>query len=156
MARNKATNRELELLIQTFGIPVPGTVINYGDISNCIGHSKGTYRWNSIVSAWKKWLKKLHNIYTKAIMNIGIECLDSHKRIAYAGSYHVKGLRNLYESHDCAARTPRTGLNRQEKKHLDHYITVNAKMIAWSQTAAKDIKFPNPHVKTVLNLQPTY
>jgi hypothetical protein len=140
------TGPDVDRLIAKFGTPEEGTVVPYREIVAVLGVKRGSGRWMSVIEAWKKKLRRESNIELKAVVNVGFECLDPHKRVDYAGSKYKGGLRAITRSADLARNTRPQALTQRELRVQTHLIMVAAAIQLAAATEAKKITYPDPEV----------
>jgi hypothetical protein len=140
------TGPDVDRLIAKFGTPEEGTVVTYPEIAEVLGVERGSCRWGSVVTAWKKKLKRESNIVLRAVTNVGFECLDPHKRVDHVGSKYKGGLRAIKKAADIAITTRPEPLTQREQRARDHVIMAGAAIQLAAATEAKKITYPDPEV----------
>lgn len=113
------TKIDVDELLNRFGTPQPGTLIRYGDIEEVIGVEKGTYRWGSVIAAWRRRLERDHDLILKARAGEGFDVLDAHGRVHFAADKHRSGMRAFARAASVAERTDRSELSSEERGALD-------------------------------------
>ena len=135
------TDIDVEKLNQEFGVPTEGQKLLYSDLEKCLGTSKSTSRFRSVLSAWRRLLDKKHNLLLKAIPNIGFEVMTPTMRVSHCSGGFSRGLRRIYKSALDAARTRRDGLPVDEVRVLDHVQNTGASLRLAAQAAARQLKY---------------
>jgi len=144
----RSTEPEVNDLIEQIGVPSVGEQIPYTQIEAIIKVRRRTFRWNSIIIAWRKRLEREHNILLKAVPNEGYEVLNNSGRINLGGKFFKEGLRRVGRAVKVVSCTSRDGLSDQEKKAADHIQTTGAAIHLSAQTAARQLTYPDPEVKS--------
>jgi hypothetical protein len=142
-----STEPEVNDLIEQIGIPVPGDQISYLRISEIIKVKKGTSRWSSVVSAWRKKLERQHNVILGAVPNEGYEVLSNSGRVNLGGKFFKESLRRMGRAVKVVTSTDRAGLSDDEVKAAEHIQKTGASLRLAAQTAARQLAYPDPEVK---------
>jgi hypothetical protein len=118
------TDIEVKKLFEQIGLPNPGTVILYSQIEAIIGIKRNAPRWSSILSAWRKKLRRNNFIYTKAIKNEGLRVMTGPEQLIY-GEDGIKRSIKAMESfaHAIVAIQP-DRLSDGERQRADHAVVV--------------------------------
>lgn len=140
------TGPDVDRLIAKFGTPEEGTIVPYPEIMAVLGVERGSSRWGSVVTAWKKKLRRESNIEIKAVVNVGFECLDPHRRIDHAGSKYKGGMRAITRAADIAMTTRPEPLTQRELRAQTHLVMAGAAIKLAAATEAKKITYPDPEV----------
>ena len=82
-------------LEEAFGIPDVGRLIAYPEIEAVIGHRWKTNRFTTVVSAWRRNLRKNHNVDTDAIPSEGVKVLDMTERVGVSARDLKRGVRGI-------------------------------------------------------------
>jgi hypothetical protein len=119
------TRTEVNALIEKFGVPEEGVVITYEEISKVIRHVYGTSRFRTIVSAWRKRIRREHEIEMAPRPRIGFEAACPKERVELSGCQIRRGVRALKKGEHIARNTDRARLDDDDKKKVD-FITVTS------------------------------
>jgi hypothetical protein len=138
------TDIDVRRLHEKFGIPKPGDVISYEQISDCIGNSHKENRFWSVTNAWRKKLFREHNLVSEAIPNKGFEFLDAHKRVSHSVSGFKGGLRKVARAGIIAASTERMNLSPEEQRTCDYLQNTAAQLKLAAATAARQLTYTDP------------
>lgn len=134
------TAPDVKRLIDLFGIPSIGTTITHDQIATAISSPYRSYRYNSVVNAWRKQLYTAHNIVLKGVAGQGYEALDNSKRIILSSTKYKHSLRGIRRAAGVAAKTESTGLSSEEIRARDHIVRVDATLQLAAATAARDLR----------------
>ena len=85
VAKGIPTKLDVDKLIQRFGIPEENATFTWEEIAETIGQEKGTYRFKTVVTAWRRQLEQDHNVLLFAPgQNVGLTVADANTRIDLA------------------------------------------------------------------------
>ena len=135
------TSLDVEKLMTRFGVPDPGDVLPYGEIEHEIKQERGSYRWGSVISAWRKKLEREYNIILEAVPNKGYKALDGAGRVDLAGRTYKGGLRRVTRAATVAVKTDRSTLTDEQKRVVDHIQDAGAKLRMLAAQEARKIKW---------------
>lgn len=82
--RGIPTKIDVDRIIEQFGIPEEGTEIDMKDIAKVIRVEKRSYRFSTVVTAWKKRLFREHNILMVATGEGSYRAAAPDERIDYS------------------------------------------------------------------------
>lgn len=122
------THIDVNKLREAFGVPEPGTRITYSQIEDVTNLERGSFRYQTVVNAWRSKLDRENNVLFRALNGEYFEVLDSHGRIDVAGRKKKYGFRMLAKATNIASRTDRTDLTEDELKTQDHLTNVWARV----------------------------
>ena len=148
--RGIPTDVDVRKLEERFGVPAPGDMIGYDDITDTLKVGRDQNRWRSVVVAWRKKLDREHNILLKAVSNEGFRAMDGHARVDFSGRTYKGGLRRIVKAATIAARTDSAGLTPGELKTRDFIQNAGAVIRGAAATAARQLTYPDPE-KAVAN-----
>lgn len=120
------TKPEVDKLINQFRNLKPGDKIYYEQIERLIGVKKDTYRFRSIIVAWRKQLRNEYNIELAAVMNEGYQVMNGSERIEFAAKTTKYGVKRVRRAGDVVLRTNRIDLKPEERIIADHLVKVAA------------------------------
>ena len=83
------TTSDVRKLAAAFGVPAIGDEIAHDEMAATLGIAKTSNRYTGVVSAWRKLLRRDHNIEMGAVMGYGLRALNPDERI----SASIKGIR---------------------------------------------------------------
>jgi hypothetical protein len=138
------TIMDVENLIKQFGIPKTGTTISYDDLEACLGLERKSWRFKTVITAWRKRLIRAHNLVSEGVMNVGIEFLDDSRRVNHASRKYKGGLKKIERASCIAATTNQDQLTPEERRCCDHLQRIGAQIRLAEATAAKQLKLPPP------------
>ena len=115
------TAPDVDRLAAHFNVPAIGTVIRYDEIAKVIGTGVGESRFKTVFGAWRKRLDGQHNIFLRAVPNVGYEVLNSKQCVVVSASKFKTGLRRIRKSADMAIRINKAELGAEEQRVCDQH-----------------------------------
>ena len=82
-------------LEEKYGVPDVGRLLSHAEIAECIGYAWKTHRYTTVVAAWRRILRKNHNVDTDAIPGEGIKVLDMVERVGVSARDLKRGVRGI-------------------------------------------------------------
>ena len=140
--RGIPTEIDVLALINAFGVPSVGEIIQHERIESVVCVEKNKYRYKTVVAAWRRKLEREHNIILRAVPGTGYEVLDSKGRVDLSGNKYKYGLRAVRRSASIALRTDRSTLKKEDEAVLDHIIRVSATIQTVAATEARKLTYP--------------
>jgi hypothetical protein len=141
------TDIEVKQLSERFGVPVAGQIVTYESITEAIKVDKSTYRWRTVVTAWRKKLEREHNIILKAIDNVGFEALNAAGRVELSARVFKQAVRRTGRAANIAAQTNRAELSEDQRKVCDHIQNTGAALRLAAAQASRQIKWDDDEKK---------
>jgi len=114
--RGIPTKVDTEKLDKVFGVPSVGVKITWQEFEKALQMNKGTYRFQTVVSTWRKQLYATHNVLLKAESGIGLYVANNSQRVNTAGTCIQSARRQIAKGGNIAAQTDDDGLSDDEKK----------------------------------------
>ena len=133
------TGADVKKLMDAFGIPAQGTLIPYTEIESVINEEKGSYRWGSVISAWRRLLECTHNVILKAETRKGYKALTDKERVHFCADGHKQGLKKIVVAGDRASRTNRKHLTEEERRAADYLEQVAGTIKVTAATEVRKI-----------------
>lgn len=84
VVRGIPTKLDVDKLLETFTQPKENDVILWSEIEEATGLSKGQYRFNTVVNAWRTALERDFDILLYAIPGEGLAVADANTKIDLA------------------------------------------------------------------------
>jgi len=84
VVRGIPTKLDVDKLLETFTQPKENDVIMWSEIEEATGLSKGQYRFNTVVNAWRTALERDFDILLYAIPGEGLAVADANTKIDIA------------------------------------------------------------------------
>ena len=84
VVRGIPTKLDVDKLLETFTQPKENDVIMWSEIEEATGLSKGQYRFNTVVNAWRTALERDFDILLYAIPGEGLAVADANTKIDLA------------------------------------------------------------------------
>lgn len=141
VVRGIPTKPDVEELLRVIHHLKPGDRIEYEMIEKIIKKNRGTHRYGSVVSAWRRRLWIEQNIVLLAIPNEGFVVANNSERVHHAHDKKKQGLKRVFRASDIAVRTENDGLSDDERKSRDHLIKTVASLKLAVDTAAKQLQY---------------
>lgn len=133
------TTSDVEALIKRFGAPPEGAQIMYDEIEETVFCSKDSNRYHGIVSAWRKRLKRDHNIHLIATDGIKYVVATPTERMSIVSSGMKAGARKIIRMSELAVTTDASRLSDADKKARDHYCRLPSMIQAAEMTQPKEL-----------------
>jgi hypothetical protein len=132
------TDIDVQKIVDEIGVPKEDQMIEYSALEKILGIRKESYRWRTVVNAWRRRLEREHNVLFRAVMNEGYRALAPSGRVDIAGSTFKGALRRIGRAATIASGTDRERLTDEEKRVVDHVQNTGAALrLAASQAARK-------------------
>jgi len=135
------TKIDVDKLIDVFGIPTPGDMVEYSDIEKSINVERNTHRWASIVTAWRKKLYRENNVLFEAVANKGYLCLDDKDRVSYGSRKVVGGRKAIMKGVNVVMATDTKNLDDETKELYNHIIAIPNRLKLASLTESKALPY---------------
>jgi hypothetical protein len=119
---------DVEKLREYFGVPKIGQTITYKEIEVVISVEFNSYRWHSVIHAWRDKIEREANIIFRAIPGEGLQACSPKARIDLATRHYRGGIKKIVRAGDIAAKTERRELDDEEKKLADFLQVSGAKL----------------------------
>ena len=84
VVRGIPTKLDVDKLLETFTQPKENDIIMWSEIEEATGLSKGQYRFNTVVNAWRTALERDFDILLYAIPGEGLAVADANTKIDLA------------------------------------------------------------------------
>lgn len=124
-----------------FGVLKVGDILSYSDISETIKCAKGSFRWVSVVMAWRKELYRELNIVLIPESGIQYKVADSSERVHLSSAKYKGSLRGIVRAGDVASKTSNDGLSPEELRAKDHVVRSSATLRLAAATQAKELNY---------------
>lgn len=138
------TEPDVRKISEAIGVPEEGALIAKTEISDITGLEADTYRWKTVVTAWRKKLYREHNVVLVAVPREGYRVADPLARVMLSGSKLKSGLRHVKRAGDITGRTDQKRLSPQDRRAADHIVSVSAQIALTAATEAKKLKYSPP------------
>lgn len=83
-ARAIPTKLDVDKLMTKFGVPRSDTFIAWDELAEAAGLERNTYRFQTVVSAWRRTLEQEYDTVLFAVPGQGLQVADSNTRIDLA------------------------------------------------------------------------
>jgi len=122
------TAPDVKKLMDHFGVPEENVLLNWTEIEEVIGEEKGSSRFTSVTGAWRKKLRKDHNIEMIPEIGKGLKAANPHERVDLAGGLIHKATNSIKRSISVADKTDVTRLDEEHKKRHTFLSVLGGKM----------------------------
>lgn len=119
---------DVEKLRQAFGNPERGSTLTYGELESVINQDRKSYRFRTVVHAWRSKLYREAHLILRAIPNVGLEVCDAHGEIDYAGRQNKAGMKKIRRAAIVATYVDRSKLTPEEIGTAENLQRVEAFM----------------------------
>lgn len=119
---------DVERLRQVFGNPERGSTLTYAEIESVLNLDRKSYRFRTVVHAWRAKLYREAKLILRAIPNVGLEVCDAHGEIDYAGRQNKAGMKKIRRAAIVAIHVDRSKLTPEEIGTADNLQRVEAFM----------------------------
>lgn len=138
------TEPDVRKLMDAFGAMQEGAVISYADISAIIGSPSKSFRFATVVNAWRKRLYREQNVVLCAVAGVGLKVADPDLRVNLAGAKYKSGIRHIRRAGDVSASTDRARLSPEAAKAADHLNRVASSVMLAAATEARKLNYKEP------------
>lgn len=123
------TTVEVQLLLDTYGVPERGTLIPYTEIEKVLGIVRRTSRYRTVTGAWRRRILREHGIASYCPRDEGIRFCAPGEQVDESSRGVVGGLRRVKIGVAKAVATPRETLEPHELRKLDHVQSVGSMVL---------------------------
>lgn len=123
-----------------------GTIIKKQDVEGIISVQANTFRFQTVVAAWRKRLMAEWNIILVAVPGVGWKVASPSERISLSVSKVKSGLRHVRRGGTIATTTDRARLKPEEQRSADHIANVCAAIELTAKTKARELRLPVPTI----------
>lgn len=138
------TDPDVRKLREAFGVPNEGTLLAWVEIERVIGEKKGTSRFNTVVGAYRRAMKREHNAVFEAVPGKGLLHLPPNERVEFGIRNRQFGIRKTFRAVSVIATTDRKRLTPENGRVADHNDRFAAAMRLTVATQAKELNLPKP------------
>lgn len=144
IARRVPTEAGVARLLERFGVPEEGAVIEWEQIENCLGLGREACRFRSVVAAWRRRLYRECNCFLHAPGDgSGLVVADPPRRVDLAARKVEYGRRCISRAVVLAHSTERTRLDATEREVADRISRMGDMATALhAAVAAKALPLP--------------
>lgn len=89
------TDIDVRKLKARFGVPQVGQELSHSELAECIGVDKTSTRYGSVMAAWRRALKREHNLVLGAVPGEGFRVLTDAERMSEDTRKGVIGARMI-------------------------------------------------------------
>lgn len=114
--RGVPTDLDVRRLEERFGIPEEDVIITWDEIEQELAVPKNSFRFKSVLTAWRKKLEREHNIIMIAVPKQGIKAANPDDRLTYASKKMKSGKKFIVRASTIATLTDEKRLTEAGKK----------------------------------------
>ena len=144
VVRGIPTKLDVDKLLETFTQPKENDVILWSEIEEATGLSKGQYRFNTVVNAWRTALERDFDILLYAIPGEGLAVADANTKIDLASrkiELNDKGKKKWVER---TFRVKASNLDEVRRDTQSRILTAYGAMLTLTAaTAPKKLSIPD-------------
>lgn len=129
---------DVEKLMKAFGVPDPG-IITHDSIEKIIDQQKETYRYVSVVMAWRKKLFREYNVHVVGERGVGYRILSEPERVDFARHGLAKNAKHVMRQHQAALLINIGKLDEVARKKHDHVMRASAAMANAVQNTEREL-----------------
>jgi hypothetical protein len=137
------TKLDVDKLRDKFGVPKEGDVITFDDLESVLSVSRRTFRFKTVLNAWRKALDREHNVVFGPDRGKGLICLPPNERIELSLHKSRIGVRMVGRAGRIASCTDRARLTPENQRAADHMERSVAAIKLALATSAKAVKLPS-------------
>jgi hypothetical protein len=147
-----STEPDVKRLLETFGCPDEGKVISYADVEAMLGIERTTSRFRTVVTAWRRQLKKLHNVEMFTLSGVGYRVLAPADRVVGSVNEFARGVRKIGRAVTRIESVPVERLDQKQQKSAEHTRRLMHATLSQARSDSKAIAFefkPQQRLKAV-------
>lgn len=107
---------DIKRLVERFGAPEPGTLIEYSEVEEVLGVKKDSDRFRGVTGAWRKRLAKQLQIEIVCVRGLGFRALEHRERAAAAFAHLDAGRRKARKAVVVVTATDLSKLTDEERR----------------------------------------
>lgn len=134
------TKVDVDKLIEEFKNYKEGDLIPYESIEETISEKRKSFRWASVVTAWRKRLYRENNMLLIAEANKGFLIANPEERITHCAGMVNQGKRKIFRGASIASATEANRLSEDGQKKRDHLRMLPARLKLAEQVAPKTVE----------------
>ncbi len=124
-------------LLERFGTPAPGTIIEHAQVTEALGLKHGSSRYHTVTDRWMRLLWEERNVRVVGRAGIGFECLTPSGRLDQGVRQMRKAARRAEQAVKEAATTPESELAPPERHRRDHLLRATLLQLQASKDAQR-------------------
>lgn len=136
------TKPDVDRLRKAFGVPAIGQLIKYDEIESVLNLLRSTFRFQTVVSAWRKALYSENNCFTQAVLRVGIVVLNPDERIQTSRHGVRRAYRLTGRAVRLAEKTDVSEASPEAKANRIHILDLGARIRLAHATKPKEIELP--------------
>lgn len=136
------TAPDVKKIEDSLGTPKEGDIVEWGMIEKIILCTRNTYRFSSVVTAWRKKLEREQNILMIAEPGKGLKAASPDERIDWSARKVRYGRRAIVRGSAVAASTDTARLSSACAETRAWICDVPARLRLAEQCAARPVKKP--------------
>lgn len=116
------TEPDVRKLIDAFPRLEPGAEISHAEIAKVIGVDRDSDRYRTVTNAWRRLLKKDHNVRLKALPGVGFKSIDGMERVIDNMHGFTQGARKIRKAADDVRRVEIGKLSQEQQRVAEHTL----------------------------------
>ena len=136
------TTPDVNMLCGKFDNLNEGDVVKYGEIESVIGAKRGSGRFQSVTTAWRKKLDRDSNIVLLAVPGVGFKVADPSDRVDLSSRKVKSGTRSIVKGATIASSTDRSRLTEEQRRVCDHISMAATSIQLAVRIAPKPVELP--------------
>ncbi len=136
------TKPDVDRLMEHFGIPKEDQLLPWGDIEGVIGHRRGTHRFATVLSAWRRRLFREHNVVLDSVPGEGLVALSPDGRVEFGVRKERCGVRLIGVGLKVITLSDRGRMTPENSKAADAAERRGAAIKLALATSAKAVQLP--------------
>lgn len=120
--RGVPTEVDVKRLEETFGIPAEDVLIEYDSIEQALQLQKDSYRFRTVLHAWRSKLEREYNLLMVAVSGQGVKVATPDDRVTWASKKLKQGRRSIVRGSGIAATTDASRLSDSKARELRQFL----------------------------------
>jgi hypothetical protein len=142
------TAPDVAKLDQAYDVMPEGLVLAWETMAEITGLNRKTYRFSTVVAAWRKKLERERNIILGPVGGgRGLKVLNCAERCELGGAKLKTGMRSTRRGGCIVLKTDKTSLPPDMMRAADHVVRLSAMLQTLAATEAKKLRYPDPTLK---------
>jgi hypothetical protein len=137
------TEPDVRRLLNKYGCPQQGQVMNYEEVATVIGIRKQDSRFKTVTNAWRKAIYSSYNIVIGTRPGVGFVALQEPERLDYGSRKFRHGIRQIKRSHGVISGCDEMKLTPEQRGHKQHDEMVSAHLILAGRLEARRLQSSN-------------
>jgi hypothetical protein len=141
--KNKSREPKMDALSERFGIPESGTFLHHHLLASVIEVPEKTNEYYSLVSKWRKMLKRNHGIVFRCEQGAGYRVLDDNGKVTSGIDDVFRGLRITRKGRATVQLADRSKLTEDAKNNADKIVSIVGIFEAHARVLPRALPIPD-------------